>query len=93
MPEYKYERLLRVVEADIDQGVYSDGEALPSERQLAEQYQVSRISVRAVIGRLVSKGRVYKVPGRGNFVGHAMSSTSKGRSRSHMIAYSALGHA
>lgn len=93
MPRFKYEQLLKIVEGDIDRGVYPDGEALPSERQLAEQYEVSRVSVRTVMEQLVGKGRVYKVPGRGNFVGHAMSTASKGRSRSYMIAYTALGHA
>lgn len=44
-------------------------DALPSERDLAEQFKVSRMTVRAAIGKLVSEGRVYNIQGSGTYVG------------------------
>jgi GntR family transcriptional regulator, N-acetylglucosamine utilization regulator len=41
---------------------------LPSERQLMARYGVSRATVRMAVGRLVTEGRLYRVPARGTFV-------------------------
>ena len=41
---------------------------LPSERELIEKYNVSRITVRRAIDELVKEGYAYKVPGKGSFV-------------------------
>ena len=44
------------------------GDPLPSERELAERYDVARMTVRAEITRLASEGLVERVQGRGTFV-------------------------
>lgn len=41
---------------------------IPSERELAEEYGVSRMTVREAIGQLVTEGRLYRVRGKGTFV-------------------------
>jgi GntR family transcriptional regulator len=41
---------------------------LPTERDLAEEFNVSRLTVRRVLDRLESEGRVYRIQGAGTFV-------------------------
>lgn len=43
--------------------------AIPSERHLMTRYGVSRATVREAIGQLVSEGRLYRIHGKGTFVG------------------------
>ncbi|MEO7125378.1 MAG: GntR family transcriptional regulator [Nakamurella sp.] len=43
-------------------------DALPPERELAEEYGVSRMTVRAAIAKLTEQSRVYQVHGSGTFV-------------------------
>ncbi|MEU5694602.1 GntR family transcriptional regulator [Actinosynnema sp. NPDC020468] len=43
------------------------GSAIPSERDLAQQYRVSRITVRAAVGQLVAEGLLTRAKGRGTF--------------------------
>jgi GntR family transcriptional regulator len=47
---------------------YLPGEQLPSEQQLMQQFQVSRITVRRAIANLVSQGLVESQQGKGVFV-------------------------
>lgn len=44
------------------------GEQIPSEAQLCEQYQISRITLRHAIARLVNQGLLERGRGRGTFV-------------------------
>ncbi|MBA2272448.1 MAG: FadR family transcriptional regulator [Actinobacteria bacterium] len=52
----------------IDSGDFGPGEALPSERELVEAFQVSRVSVREAIRSLEAIGYVEVHQGRGSFV-------------------------
>ncbi len=49
-------------------GGFKPGHLLPSERELVQSYNVSRLTVREAINRLVSQGLVVKKQGRGTFV-------------------------
>ena len=44
------------------------GEKFPSERQLCDDYDVSRTTVRRAIGYLVNAGILYQIQGKGTFV-------------------------
>jgi GntR family transcriptional regulator len=45
-----------------------EGSALPSERELAEQHGVSRLTLRQAVGELVLEGRLIRKQGSGTFV-------------------------
>lgn len=44
------------------------GDLLPSEREYAEQYNISRMTVRQAISNLVTEGLLYRKKGKGTFV-------------------------
>lgn len=44
------------------------GDALPSERELSENFQISRMTVRQAITNLVNKGFLFREKGKGTFV-------------------------
>jgi GntR family transcriptional regulator len=61
---------LRAILADLIDAL-KPGDPLPSERELAERYDVARMTVRAEITALAAEGRVARVQGRGTFVAEA----------------------
>ena len=60
-------QVARDLEADIDGGALPPDTRLPSEAELAGQYGVARITVRAAIAMLRDTGKVVTVHGRGSF--------------------------
>ncbi|WP_027940755.1 GntR family transcriptional regulator [Amycolatopsis taiwanensis] len=56
------EILRRAVERELP-----PGSPIPSERELATRYRVSRLTVRSAIGRLVDEGLLTRVRGKGTF--------------------------
>jgi DNA-binding GntR family transcriptional regulator len=55
------------IEADIDSGTIAPDTRLPTELELAEQYGVSRVTVRRAIALLRERGKVVTVHGRGTY--------------------------
>jgi GntR family transcriptional regulator len=49
-------------------GMLRPGDRIPPERELAEQMQVSRMTVRQALGRLADRGLLVRERGRGTFV-------------------------
>jgi GntR family transcriptional regulator len=68
----RYVALAKLIRNAIEEGKFQDQEALPSERELASLYGVSRETVRKAIQVMRSQGTVYSGHGRGNFVGPAL---------------------
>lgn len=64
-----YQQLQRALREAIERGVLSPDDALPSERQLAADLGVSRITVRKAIDGLADEGLLVRRQGSGNFVG------------------------
>ena len=58
------------IHQQIIDGKYLPGDKLPSERELIEQWQVSRITIRRAIANLVQQGLVSTHQGKGAFVTH-----------------------
>ena len=63
-----YARLKEWIQQKIETGALVPGDALPSERALAAQHSLSRMTVRQAISELVSAGALYREQGRGTFV-------------------------
>ena len=63
------------VEAKILEGTFKVGERLPAERALAEQFGVSRPSLREAIQKLVARGLLVSRHGGGTFVAETLGST------------------
>jgi len=63
-----YEQIVEQIEERILSGELRDGDRLPTEREMAEQFKVSRTAVREAINALVQRGLVEAHPGRGTFV-------------------------
>jgi len=62
------DKIVVQIEKNILDGGLIKGEKLPSERDLAEQFDVSRPSIREAIHKLQAKGIIYKVPGEGSYI-------------------------
>ncbi len=65
-----YQQLKATVEDQIDTGEWLPGTRVPSERELCEQYHISRITVRQALTELVVAGRLVRTQGRGTFVAY-----------------------
>ena len=68
----RYKLLADVIRNTIEQGILADNQALPSERELAETYSVSRETVRKSVRYLEERGVIYSDHGRGTFVAPAI---------------------
>lgn len=63
----KADRVRRHLEAVIDGGL-GPHEKLPTERELADEFDISRLTVRRALDQLENDGIVYRVQGAGTFV-------------------------
>ncbi|WP_173918452.1 GntR family transcriptional regulator [Halobacillus sp. Marseille-Q1614] len=63
-----YRRIAQKIKEDITNGIWKEGEAIPTELHLAEQYEASRVTVRQAIKLLVEEGLLEKVQGSGTYV-------------------------
>jgi len=63
-----YEQIVQQVEDSIHKGSLKPGDQLPPERELAQQFGVSRTAVREAVKALREKGLVEAYPGRGTFI-------------------------
>ena len=70
--ERLYQQIVDQIEGRIVAGELKVGDQLPSERELAEQFTVSRIAVREAVKALQEKGLVEIRPGRGTFIVNGM---------------------
>ena len=72
-----YEQIIQQIEELILKGELREGSQLPAERELAEQFGVSRTAVREAIKALQEKGLVDAFPGRGTFVTNGTSNSMR----------------
>ena len=52
----------------MDRGEFASGDMIPSERELSEHYEVSRMTVRQAMTNMVNDGFLYREKGKGTFV-------------------------
>lgn len=63
-----YEQIVEQIEQSVQRGDLKPGDQLPAERELAEQFGVSRTAVREAVKALREKGLVEAYPGKGTFI-------------------------
>jgi GntR family transcriptional regulator, transcriptional repressor for pyruvate dehydrogenase complex len=63
-----YEQIVQQVEESVHKGALKAGDQLPPERELAQQFGVSRTAVREAVKALREKGLVEAYHGRGTFI-------------------------
>lgn len=63
-----YMQLAQSLAQAIRDGIFHADEALPSERVLAEQLELSRVTARKAIDRLVEQGLIIRKRGSGNYI-------------------------
>ena len=61
----QFEEILR---EQLENEEWAPHACIPSENELSRKYGISRMTVRAVLTRLVDAGLLYRVPGKGTFV-------------------------
>lgn len=64
----KYAQLKKEILEWLDTGKLGPNEKMPSENEMAEQFALSRQTVRQTLGELVQEGRLYRMQGKGTFV-------------------------
>ena len=63
-----YKRLAQGLQSLIDENALPPGTALPAEREMAEQLELGRVTVRAAYKELMASGSLETRPGSGTFV-------------------------
>ena len=63
-----HQQLYRFIKECIDDGTFKEREAIPSEKDMQELFDVSRITVRRAISDLEHDGYLRKIRGKGTFV-------------------------
>ncbi len=64
----KAERIVEEIGTEIRKGKLPGGDKLPSERELADRFNVSRMTVRSALQTLLGEGLIVSYPVRGYFV-------------------------
>ena len=64
----EYHRVYELLLEQIRSGEYPENSKLPTERELCDQYQVSRITIRQALQKLEDKKLIKRQQGRGTFV-------------------------
>lgn len=64
----KYQALCQSLTAEIESGKLKPNDRLPSENDLAEAYNISRVTVRKALEELEKQGYLTRIQGKGNFV-------------------------
>jgi GntR family transcriptional regulator len=67
----RYRQVADLLESGIVSGAMQAGQRVPSERSIAEQHGLSRMTARQAVELLVRRGLVYRRPGSGTYVAPA----------------------
>ena len=69
-----YAQIQGIIEREIASGRLQPGNRIPSEQEIAKQYEVSRVTARKALDNLVVKNLLYRQAGKGTFVAeHALT--------------------
>ncbi|WP_428908860.1 GntR family transcriptional regulator [Niallia sp. Krafla_26] len=74
-----YYQIVERIQKQIANGDLQPGDALPSEREFAEKYHISRMTVRQALTQLENDGYIYRIRGKGTFISeHKIEQTLPG---------------
>lgn len=73
----KLERVVHYINDDINSGIYSSGQMLPSAQELSVRYRVSEITVKRALKYLSDAGFLKRISGQGTFVSESLKNNSK----------------
>lgn len=65
---FKYTQLYEILVEKITSGEWKPNDCMPTERELCERYNLSRITVRDALNLLATDGYIYRRQGKGTFV-------------------------
>ncbi len=65
---HQYRKLYEILRKQITDGIYEEGNLLPSENELCASYQMARPTVRHALDTLVKEGLILKQQGKGSIV-------------------------
>jgi len=63
-----YLQLVNVIRNNIELGIYKSGQKIPTEKELSEEYCVSRITVRNALDKLTEENLLVRLRAKGTFV-------------------------
>ena len=63
-----YYQLKQWIIEQIERGDLKPGDVIPSERELSEEFEISRMTVRQALTELVNEGKLVRERGKGTFV-------------------------
>ncbi|MGL4656045.1 MAG: GntR family transcriptional regulator [Sarcina sp.] len=63
-----YIQLKSIILEKIESGIWKEGDSISSERELSDEYSISRMTIRQALGELVQEGYLLKKKGKGTFV-------------------------
>lgn len=66
--EALYQRIYDQLKDEIQAGKFVKGERLPTEKELTEQYFVSRITAKRAMDQLAEDGVIIRIAGKGSFI-------------------------
>ena len=68
MATFLYRQITDALRARIADKVWKQGDRIPAEPQLCEEFGVSSITMRRAVANLVAEGLLVRWPGKGTFV-------------------------
>ncbi|MFT6372662.1 MAG: GntR family transcriptional regulator [Gammaproteobacteria bacterium] len=87
-----FTQIKETVRNRIMDGTYSVHSKLPSERELGEIFNVSRVTVRQALSELQREGLIFKINGKGTFVSKPKAALEGSKLRGFGEAMSSLGY-
>lgn len=64
----QYRKIYELLRKHILEGVYQEGDILPSENELCRLHQITRPTVRQALSKLTNEGLIHQQQGKGSFV-------------------------
>lgn len=86
-----YERIFETLREEIIQRKYNVGDRVPSEKELADEYNVSRITSKKALEMLAEERLIVRKPGRGSFVMEGGGIPAEGPSTGERTKHTLIG--